>query len=64
MSFHILLPSLFYSPVSIFAYFSDHRRFLHTLRRGTALFVTGALLLMFVTVGLLYVQFRSGRFKI
>ncbi len=34
------------------------------VKKRTALFVTAALLLMFVTVGLLYLQFRSGGFKI
>jgi hypothetical protein len=34
------------------------------VKKRTALFVTGALLLMFVTVGLLYLQYRSGGFRL
>jgi len=35
-----------------------------SVKERTALFVMGAQLLMSVTVGLLYLQYRSGRFKI
>lgn len=33
------------------------------VKKRTAIFVTGALLLMFVTVGLIYLQYRPGGFR-